>query len=222
MKRRLTIILALILIANLSHSQIIDRYGINIGASYSTQIWDYKLISVGSDNDYKVGLMVFFQAEKDLGNIFALRTELGYIQKGFKNQLELTFVDGTFADTNNDNVVFHDIALNLGLKIKPLKVDYSPYILVGLRSDYMISYKDIEIEEQASGKKFNMYESAIEEFNKFNVGGLIGLGVDIKELLYLEVEYNPNFTKNFDDKGLSVKDNCWGIKIGLNINKLTE
>jgi hypothetical protein len=209
-------------VSNLTFSQIVDRYGINIGASYSTQIWDYKLISFDTDNDYKVGPMAFIQAEKDFGKILAIRTEIGYIQKGFKSQLELTFEDEATAVTINDNVILHDLALNVGLKIKPLKVDYSPYFLVGFRGDYMIAYRDIEIEEQSSGLKFNMYESTIKEFNKFNVGGLIGLGIAIKELLYLEVEYNPNITRNLNDKSLSIKDNCWGVKLGLNINKLTD
>ncbi len=222
MKQKLVFILALTLIAKLSHSQLIDRYGINVGTSYSTQIWDYKLINVDSDNEYKFGFQAFLQAEKDFGKLLALRTELGYIQKGFKNNLTLTSAEGTFVGTNNDNVILHDLALNLGLKIKPLKTDFSPYFLAGLRGDYMISYKDVEIEEPGSGLKFNIYESTIEDFNKFNIGGLIGLGVDIKDLFYFEIEYNPNFTKNFDDTGLSIKDNCWGAKIGLNINKLTE
>lgn len=222
MKQRLLLIFVFILVTTLSHSQIIDRYGINIGTSYSTQIWDYKLVSIDSDNEYKFGFQAFLQAEKDFGNFFALRTEFGYIQKGFKNNLELTFADGTSAGTNNENVILHNLALNIGLKIKPLKADYSPYLLAGLRGDYMISYKDIELEEPSSGLKFNIYKSTIEEFNEFNLGGLIGLGIDIKDLIYFEIEYNPNFTKNLDKAGLSIKDNCWGAKIGLNINKLIE
>jgi len=222
MKQSLALFLALTLIAKLSHSQIIDRYGINVGTSYSTQIWDYKLVNVDSDNKYKFGFQAFLQAEKDFGNLLALRTEVGYIQKGFKNNIQLTLADGTSAGTNNDNVILHNLALNLGLKVKPLKTDYSPYFLVGLRGDYMISYKDIELEEPGSGLKFNMYESIIDDFNNFNTGGLIGLGIYIKKVIYVELEYNPNFTKNLDKTGLSIKDNCWGAKIGLNINKLSE
>ncbi|MBN2730589.1 MAG: PorT family protein [Bacteroidales bacterium] len=222
MKQRLVFILALSLIATISHSQIIDRYGINIGTSYSTQIWDYKLVNVDSDNEYKFGFLAFLQAEKDFGKLLALRTEFGYIQKGFKNNLKHISEEGIYTGTNNDNVILHDLALNLGLKIKPLNTDFSPYFLAGLRGDYMISYKDVEIEEPSSGLKFNIYESTIEDFNKFNIGALIGLGIEIKGLIYFELEYNPNFTKNLDETGLSIKDNCWGAKIGLNINKLTE
>ncbi|GAB1405688.1 MAG: porin family protein [Lentimicrobiaceae bacterium] len=199
MKQRLVLIIALTLMAKLSYCQIIDRYGINIGTSYSTQIWDFKLIKVDSDNEYKPGLQAFLHVDKDLGDLFALRTELGYIQKGFKTNVALVFPDGTEAGRVTDNVIFHDLALNLGLKVKPLKIDYSPYFMVGLRSDYMIDYKDIEVEEPNSGMKIGILKSTIDEFNKFNFGGLIGLGIDIKDLIYFEIEYNPNFTKSYDD-----------------------
>ena len=221
MKQILVLILALTLMAKLSYCQIIDRYGINIGTTYSTQIWDYKLISVDSENEYKFGFQAFLQAEKRFGNLLAVRAEFGYLQKGFKNNKQLTFASGKARIINN-KVILHNLALNLGLKIKPIKADYSPYLLIGFRGDYLISYKDIEIEEPDTGKRFNLYGSIIEGFNKFNFGGLIGLGIDIKDLIYFEIEYNPNFTRNFDDTGLSVKDNCWGAKIGLYINKLID
>lgn len=222
MKQRLLLILALLLIVKFTYSQFIDRCGINIGASYSTQIWDYKLITMDQDNKYGFGLQSFLQAEKDFGNHFTLRAEGGYIQKGFKNNKSFTSTDGSFVKTSNDNVTLHNLALNLGIKIKPLKFDYSPYLLLGVRSDYLISYNDVEFEESASGKKFKMYESTIEDFNKFNFGGLIGLGLDINGLMYLEFEYNPNFTKNYNDPGLSVRDNCWGVKLGFNIIKASD
>jgi len=220
--KQLTFTLALIFMAIFCHSQIIDRYGINIGTSYTTQIWDYKLVSVDEEHDYKLGLQAFIQVEKDLGDLFALRTEFGYIQKGFKNNRELITSDGSEVGTNNDNVVLHDLALNLGLKVSPLETSFAPYLLVGLRGDYMVSYKDTEFEEPGSGLKFNIYETFLEDFNEFNVGGLIGLGLDFKRLIYVEIEYNPSFTKNLDDSSVSIRDESWGAKIGLNLNQIIQ
>lgn len=222
MRQRLVFIIALTLMAKLSYSQIIDRYGINIGTSYSTQIWNYKFIYVDPDHEYKFGLQSFLQVEKDFGDLMSLRAEFGYIQKGFKNNITLTLTDETEAGTHIGNVILHDLALNFGLKVKPLKTDFSPYLLLGLRGDYMIAYKDIEFEDPISGQVNSTYESIIEEFNKFNLGALIGLGISIKDLIYFEVEYNPNFTKNHDERVVDIKDNCWGAKIGLNINKLIK
>jgi hypothetical protein len=222
MKQILVLFFAFTLMTNLSHGQLIDRFGVNIGSSYSTQIWDYKLISVDSDNEYKFGLQTFLQAEKDFGKLLTLRTEFGYVQKGFKSYISLISADLTEVETIKGNIILHDLALNLGIKLKPFKSNYSPYFFAGLRADYMISYRGIEFEELNSGLKFNLYESLIEDFNKFNFGGLIGLGINIKDLIYFEIEYNPNLTKNLNEPGLSIRDNCWGAKIGLNINKLSK
>jgi hypothetical protein len=96
---------------------------------------------------------------------------------------------------------------------------WSPYILFGFRGDYMLSYKDIEVIEQGSGIKFKMYESQIDQFNKFNLGALLGLGLEIKHMYYMEVEYNPAITNSFNSEGLKIMDNCWSMKLGININK---
>ena len=221
MTRKIIIIIFFIFLMQFSYGQIIDRYGLNVGASYSTQLWDFKHIPVDWDRDYKVGLMTFISAEKFFGK-FGLRTEIGYLQKGFKDTRELIFSDGTSISSKNKSVILNDLALNIGLKFTPFKFENSPYIFIGGRGDYLISYKDIVLEEPISGYKFNLYKSDIEEFSKFNLGGLVGIGIDIKEMFYFEIEYNPNFTKNLDDKGLSIKDKCFGVKIGVNINKLKK
>jgi len=221
MKHKLLLIIALILVAKLSHSQIIDRYGFNTGLSYSTQIWNYKSISLKEDHEYKFGFQAFLQAEKDLGNLLAIRTELGFIHKGLKSGIEFISVDMTPLGTKYYYFTFNDIALNIGLKIKPLEAGFSPYLLAGLRGDYMFSYKT-KFDKSFSEQFTIEYGAIIEQFNKFNLGGLIGLGLDIKDVIYFEIEYNPNFTKNLDKTGLSIKDNCWGAKIGLNINKLIK
>lgn len=51
MKKRLVLIIALTCIATLSQSQVIDRYRINGGASYSTQIWDFKQSPADYENE---------------------------------------------------------------------------------------------------------------------------------------------------------------------------
>ncbi len=219
MKQKILLFLVFLFIEKFSYGQIVDRYGVSLGTSYSTQIWDYKLVNIKPDNAYKLGLQAFLHTEKDFGKFLALQTEFGYLQKGFKDNITLTLLDGTTMKKINSNLILHNLALNLGLKVKPIATKYAPYFLIGLRSDYLISHKPIEFEEPNSGKKINLHEATIEDFNKFNLGGLLGVGFDIKGLIYFEIEYNPNFTKNVNSKALEIKDKCWGAKIGLNINK---
>ena len=222
MKKYLLHLFAIILIFPNSFGQIVDRYGINIGTSIATQLWDYNASLYSQDNEYKIGLMAFASAESDITGLLSLRAEFGFIQKGFKNNLTLTFPDGTPATIENDNVNLNELALNLGVRIHPFNLAFSPYLLIGCRGEYLISYKDVTLEEQASGVKLNLYEAQLKDFKKTNFGGLVGLGLDIGELLYIEFEYNPNFTKNLDEEYLSIKDRSWGVKLGLNINSLVK
>ena len=220
MKKTIKIIIFLILFAQLSFSQIIDRYGVNAGASYSTQFWNSNLIPE-PNTEYKVGFMAFISAEKNHGK-FGLRAEIGYLQKGFIKSDELLFSNGSVI-IKNKSVILHDLALNTGLKITPFKFAVFPYLFVGIRGDYMISHRNnMVFEEPGSGIKYKLWESLIDDFNKFNLGGLLGLGVDIKEIIYFEIEYNPNFTKNINAKYLKIKDNCYGVKLGVNINKFIK
>ena len=204
MTRKSIFIIFFILSIQFSYGQIIDKYGLNVGTSYSTQLWNHKMMT--TDFNYKFGLMTFLSAEKYFGK-FGLRTEIGYIQKGFKDKMELFNVDGTPLTVEKNNETLHNLAMNIGLKVHPIRLDNSPYVFVGVRGDYLISHS-----------KNGWYKLIIDEFSKFNLGGLFGIGIDFKELFYFEIEYNPGFTKNFDNGVVSIKDNCFGVKFGVNIN----
>lgn len=145
--------------------------------------------------------------EKDLGSIVTIRSEAGYIQKGFKNKEELRLASG-FTAGYNENVILHNFALNLGAKICPIENTFSPYLFLGTRLEYLLSYKDIIYEEAGSDLEINIYDYQIKDFEKFNYGALIGIGVDINELLYLEIEFNPNISPNYSDNSLTIRDFC--------------
>jgi len=223
MKQKLLIIAFLLLQYKYGSAQFIDNYGFNLGLSYSTQFWSFKLLSMEMNKDYKPGFAVFFSAEKKISKVFSIRPEIGYIQKGFKNNVEVHSSDGIPLGVDKKNVIFHDLGLNVGLKITPFDFKIVPYALLGFRCDYMLAYKDILFEEEGSGLIFNMYQSDIDCFNKTNLGGLIGIGFEINDLTYIEFEYNPSITQSYRSaNGLNTKDNCWGAKVGFNINKLNK
>lgn len=203
------------------HAQFIDKYGLNIGATYSNQLWSF-LIGPEDDfsQDYKLGYSVFFSMEKQLSHVFSIRPEIGYIQKGFKNIHEVYLDGGSIpkpAGVDRKNVLFHDVSLNIGLKITPFTLHWNPYAVFGLRTDYMLFYRDIKYVDQGARREYGMYKSYIDEFNNPNLGGLISIGLEYKNLIYLEVEYNPSLTNSYKSRIFKIKDNCWGIRIGLNI-----
>ncbi|MCE4564472.1 PorT family protein [Maribellus sp. CM-23] len=222
MKQKLLLISAFLLIVWCSAGQVADRLGVSLGTSYASQKWQYRNISNDMEHEYKVGLQAFVFAEKDLAEMMSLLTGLGYIQKGFKDEFVFTFPDASVADVRNDKVVLHNLALDLGVKIRPFSSTHLPYLLLGGRADYLLSYKDAVIVEPESGIKINVYEPALEKFNKFNVSALVGLGIEFNDFLFFELEYNPGLTRNFKSEGLTVRDQCWGAKLGVYLNRWVD
>lgn len=223
MKKNILIIVILSFVSQYVNAQFIDKFGFNIGATYSNQLWDYKsFTTINPKQDYKTGLSFFISAEKEIIRILSVRSELGYIQKGFKNNIESIGGNRFPQGVGGKNVNFHDVALNLEFKIKPFHFKWSPYALIGLRGDYMISHNDIALYGPPYADNSALFKTELDAFNKANLGGLAGIGLEFNERYYLEFEYNPAITSSYNIPGLEIKDNCWDFKLGLNINKLIQ
>jgi len=223
MKKAVLVILFLGILMNHGFSQFISNFGLNVGANYSGQLWfpqnpQVKIPATG----YKFGYLIFLSTEKNINKIFSIRPEIGYIQKGFKNLVELHFPDGSLGNTRNKNVIFHNMALNLGFKVSPFKVKFSPYAILGIHIDYMFAYKDILVEESGSGQAYNMYKTQIDDFNKLNLGLMSIIGLQYNGQIYLEFEYNQSLTDKYKSSTLRISDECWSLKLGLNINKIIK
>jgi hypothetical protein len=120
----------------------------------------------------------------------------------------------------NNYIILHNLSFTLGAKIKPIDFKVKPYLILGLRGDYLLGYQDFEIEIQ--DKTIGIYKSFLDEYEKFVLSGIFGVGIAYNDLTYIDFEYNPALTKNFDEYGLSIKDRYFGVTLGLNINKLIK
>jgi opacity protein-like surface antigen len=221
MKQFVLTLALLVLIVSSVSAQIIDKYGVHIGGTYTNQIWDYKFFPDDKQiKDYKPGCYLFLFAEKKVNELFSIRTEIGYIQKGFENNMNLILLDGSSAGNTDGRVIYHDLGFNLGLKISPFSNYLNPYVLLGLGARYLLSYEDVIFEEFGSGSIFNIYSDQIEEFNTFNMDALIGVGIELNELIAVELEYDPTLIARFNDASLNVKDNAWVFKLGINLSEL--
>jgi hypothetical protein len=213
--------LLIILYSQVLSAQIFDKYGINAGITYSTQIWNYKVVPMEDIKmDYKTGFSVFIAGEKQIAPWISIRPEFGYLQKGFKSNIRLIAENGEFYPQNNRNVVFHDLALDMNFKITPINTSWNPYLVLGLSEEYMFAYKDILFEEPGSGNTYHLYETMIEDFTDLNTTAILGLGLEVNSQIYIEFDYIPSLTKSFKSSFLEIKENCYQMRIGLNINKL--
>ncbi len=217
--RKLFLIILCCFTYSKTYAGFIDKYSFNFGTSYATQSWLYKLAPFQYEKTYKIGLLVNARAEKQLSNKLSVFSELGYISKGFKNQYEIRFGDGTSGDVYNKNVNLHDIAFKLATKYSFKKSQPSPYTFLGLVADYTFQYNDVYIHEKASDKYYNMFKDQLDQNAKLNTGVNLGFGYLFKKGLYIELDYNPNLTYSFNDPTLSIKDNCFSLKAGFIIGE---
>ncbi len=216
-KMKKTLLFGLVLIiGGIANAQISEKYGLRIGGGISNQYWEYhKLTNLTGWKENKPGLSIYFNGEKTLTSYLSIRPEIGYLSKGFREALVFSDVYGEITETRTMDIVFNNLSGNLGFKISPIDFIVKPYLILGIRGNYMFDYKDFEIEYQ--GVTYGIYNSLIDDFNKFTLSGLVGAGIEYRNLLFLDFEYNPAVTKNFHGTGLSITDKYYGLTLGLNI-----
>jgi len=214
---RKTFILVLILLCfTTAKSQCIDRYGLRIGAGLSNQDWEYKnnqFIGLSGWNDNLLGFIGQFYAEKDVGNYWSFRSAIGYIQKGFIGDITLATPDDNILLDKRYKLFVHDLFMDLTLKIMPFKGTIRPFLSAGLRGDYLL---DIRSKILVLNNKLE--PGLDDEFNKFSMGAILGVGMMYGESFIFELEYNPAITKAYESDKLAVTDRCFCLTIGLNIN----
>lgn len=135
---------------------------------------------------------------------FNLSSGLGFTQKGGKDSLMVTGAQGENGSMAEFKIRLNYLTLNTVVELKvPIRDFITPYVLIGPRLDYLISYK----EGANSIKQFD----EIGKVNKFIYGIITGAGINfkIKKIqLGIVFDYYFNINKLVDytsDKGVSNK-----------------
>lgn len=205
----------------IANAQIIERYGLRIGGGMSNQYWDFTNDSYTSYSQWeenKFGLSFYFNAEKKISKFFSMRPEIGYQQSGFSSKMELTDETGKTIDIQTNKITFHNLSSNIGFKITPINTRFMPYIIAGIRANYLLAYNESGF--MIGDRSYTTYNTLIDKFNKLILSGLIGLGFEYNNLIYVDLEYTPAITKTLNDKGLTITDRYYGMTLGINIKQL--
>ena len=200
-------LIAVLLIPVGTTAQIVNGYGIKLGAARATQSWTYTSFS-DPDLESRTGLdMAAFIELFDL-KLANVLIEAHYIQKGFKERFPVT-TPGDPAGTGEfltfkprvDYLSFPVLA-----KIN-LPMTFSPYIIAGPRFEIRV------------GEKPQAYEAVLGNLRRTEVGATIGFGFQPLMLspvtLLAEVRYSPNFSKAFENSALNVKNKSFEFLAGI-------
>ena len=211
--KRFFLALILVTFISTSQAQFVRGYGIKLGTTVSNQDWEYvPSLNVTLNPDNRLGLNIGFFAELLNNPILSIVTEVNYVQKGMKTDIEKTTVsnpDGTGEFITWDTRVDYINLSALG-KIRVKLGIVSPYVIAGPKIDFEIN------------KVFSLNEanSVEENFNKNRIGFKVGIGAEINLMslnLIFEFLYDADFNELFENENLKVNSNSIDLRVGLMI-----
>jgi hypothetical protein len=201
--------------------QLIDNFGLKTGPGLSNLYWKYnrdEFSDLSGWRDNKIGFSGQVFAEKSMFKYFSLRAAAGYIQKGFKNDIKFTIENGEELKVKKPDVLLHQLSFDISLKINLMQKDFTPYILAGLRGDYLLDYRTVIIDFY--GNDLEVDKELYDDFKKFTLDGVFGAGITFRNIMFLEMEYNPGITNNFKSEMIAIRGNYFGLTAGMNIQHL--
>lgn len=203
--------------------QLVDHFGLKTGPGLSNLHWKYyqdDFSDLSGWRDNMTGFSGQLFAEKAMHKHFALRTALGYFQKGYKNDIKFTTGEGEELEVKKPNVLLHQLSLDISLKINLMNNDFMPYLLTGLRADYLFDYRGVIIDFHGNDSELD--KELLDDFNKYILGAVAGAGLSYKNLIFIELEYNPVLTKYFKSDLIAITGHYFGLTAGLNIHQLIK
>ncbi len=216
--KKAVLVLIILFVSVFANAQFIDNYGFRIGAGLSNQYFEFKdsrFEDLSGWKENKLGLAIYINAEKKLNEHFSIRPELGYNQKGYTDGVSFTTQNPEDIQIVNEKLKLHNLSANFSLKITPFQTKVKPYLIVGVKGDYLISLENKMVVVNGETIDFVPFSDG---YNKFVLSGLLGLGVEINDSFYLDIEYNPAITSSLDNSSLSINDGYIGVTVGANLN----
>jgi hypothetical protein len=195
-----------------SKAQFIDRIGLSGGfvSAHATDNMDQ------FDLERRSGWTASAFIEKRVLPALSVRSEVGYIQRGFVDTQEEIDADGTLLSVVESETQFDYLTIPVLAK---LVYDTSPaavYALAGPRLDILLN-RDAEDFEFSDG---TLVESEIADFyDSTALGGTVGIGVEthLSSLhLFIESHYDVDFTDSFpSDVPRTVRNNAIVVVMGI-------
>lgn len=197
-------------ISQSTYSQIIDSFGLKIGYSYSNI--DYKLNNLPFDfeSDYKPGFVFSIYGKKTLSKNIEFISEIGYSQKGFREEFfrsdESGLIIGMTTFNNSFDYltlqVYPRLIINLGL--------IEPYILAGPKLDILLS----------SDFEFHLFDHS-EYMTKSQIGLVYGFGAKLEKMIHIpllvEVISFYDFTSYAENDNFESRNISYQLKLGLEL-----
>ena len=201
MKRNLTFLFFSLQILTLSGQNLT----LQVGPSFSKLNWENSISNEILFNKNVTGINVLIGIDYLNLKYFYLSSNIGFIQKGGKDSVPVVAQNGEIEGKHVLKTKLNYLTLNTTANLKlPIKDFVIPYLFVGPRVDYLISYK----ESAAFIKQFDDWGKV----NKLIYGVITGFGLDFKiKRFFAGAVFNYYF--NFNKIVYYTSDNNISTKI---------
>jgi len=200
-----------ILNTSIAQAQILRAYGLKAGFILAEQRWHYSPQSgidasgIGPVWGFDTGGFVeFFNFPN-----FSLLTELRYLQRGRTvtvNGVKVADTPQGYIDLGQQEIQqrFEYISIPVLVKIRFGNERVTPYVALGPRLEYLISYPS---------------SSVYDQFNKFELAASVAAGTainfGIKPRLLCEFHYSQSINNSFKNEFVTVNNRSLSFLIGL-------
>jgi hypothetical protein len=201
MKKMFIAVLTLLVIGfSISQSQLIRSYGVKAGIASTNQNWDWAPQSgVITNSTARQALDAGIFIEWLDIPLLSVVTEIHYIQKGSNVTTNIPITSRLSPDETGQfysySARINYLSIPLLAKIRMNLGLVMPYIFAGPRFDYYLS---------SSGTSLSS------DFNKLDVGGTFGVGIELPSFLPIQVSaearYSPNFQNSYSVQSVTVKN----------------
>lgn len=212
-KKLIVIPIVLCLFVSMTSAQLIKSYGFKVAVTSAFQKFDYSPISIVSNSDFtwkrKTGLNAGFYVEWFKLPIISFLTQIEYRQVGVGNTYSATGSLGEDLGEMTEYGKVNYVSMPLLLKAKLPAMIISPYLLVGPRIDYLLTYSS----------DHDYFDPVYEEFKKTVYGGTLGIGIETKSILPIttlfELRYNFDTIDSYNSEYLIVRNNSYDFCVGI-------
>jgi hypothetical protein len=209
------IYLALLLLSTIPAFGQNQLIGLKGGVSF-TNVFSEDFLS---ENDFRNGFMTGLTYEHKLKNKFSIELEISYFQKGFRNDIIFTDVNGSPTGEKHTSVFNYDY---LSLPIKggySIGNKISGFINLGIVPSFLVNAR---AEIPAIGTLPEEKVNITDRVTSFDFGGLaeIGLSYKLQEqfLIFTSVSYQQSFLSiTNDDYFKESKAMHYGMTIAIGV-----
>jgi hypothetical protein len=191
-----------------SPAQVIKNYGLLAGFSSANQ--EYIGIPPESfDLKPRGGILIGIFSEFFNTSNYSLLTQIEYTQRGTSfDGVTTDPVGNSFNETYYSRMDYLSFPISGKFFLKELR--YSPYLIAGLRYDYLLGFESFSL------------EPVYDNFKKSIFGAQFGIGLEFIKLIVLdfalEIRYNLDFTNSLNLDGKSAKNKAIDFTFFMNLN----